>query len=77
MIDHCEEPTLTEKAPMNEGPVATLLGLRGWPGAAETVMVERDMLLAELTGGKRAHRARLDRGLGRRRPARPRRAGCA
>ena len=52
VIDHCEEPSLTEKAPMNEGPVATMLGLRGWPGAAETVMVERDVLLAELTGGK-------------------------
>jgi dihydroorotase len=52
VIDHCEEPSLTEKAPMNEGPVATLLGLRGWPGAAEAVMVERDVLLAELTGGK-------------------------
>jgi dihydroorotase len=52
VIDHCEEPSLTEKSPMNEGPVATLLGLRGWPGAAEAVMVERDVLLAELTGGK-------------------------
>jgi dihydroorotase len=52
VIDHCEEPSLTEKAPMNEGPVATMLGLRGWPGAAEAVMVERDVLLAELTGGK-------------------------
>jgi dihydroorotase len=52
VIDHCEEPSLTEKAPMNEGPVATLLGLRGWPAAAEAVMVERDVLLAELTGGK-------------------------
>jgi dihydroorotase len=52
VIDHCEEPSLTDKAPMNEGPVATLLGLRGWPGAAETIMVERDVLLAELTGGK-------------------------
>ena len=58
VIDHCEEPTLTEKAPMNEGPVATLLGLRGWPAAAETVMVERDIHLAELTGG-RVHIAHL------------------
>ena len=37
---------------MNEGPVATLLGLRGAPGAGEAIMVERDVLLAELTGGK-------------------------
>src|SRR5258708_36688129 len=37
---------------MNEGPVATMLGLRGAPGAGEAIMVERDVLLAELTGGK-------------------------
>ena len=36
---------------MNEGPVSTLLGLRGAPGAGEAIMVERDVLLAELTGG--------------------------
>jgi dihydroorotase len=52
LIDHCEEPTLAEKACMNEGPVATLLGLRGVPAAGEAIMVERDVLLAELTGGK-------------------------
>jgi dihydroorotase len=52
LIDHCEEPTLAEKACMNEGPVATLLGLCGAPSAGEAIMVERDVLLAELTGGK-------------------------
>jgi dihydroorotase len=52
VIDHCEEPTLSQGACMNEGPVATRLGLRGAPGVAEAVMVERDVLLAELTGGK-------------------------
>jgi len=52
VIDHCQEPTLTEKFAMHEGAVATLLGLRGYPSVAETVMVERDVLLAELTGGK-------------------------
>jgi dihydroorotase len=52
VIDHCEEPTLSEKACMNEGPVSTLLGLRGAPAAGEAIMVERDILLAELTGGK-------------------------
>ena len=52
LIDHCEEPTLAEKACMNEGPVATILGLRGAPAAGEAIMVERDVLLAELTGGK-------------------------
>jgi dihydroorotase len=52
IIDHCEEPTLSDKAPMNEGPVASLLGLRGAPWAAEAIMVERDVLLAELVGGR-------------------------
>ncbi|HEV8254948.1 MAG TPA: dihydroorotase [Vicinamibacteria bacterium] len=52
VIDHCEEPTLSQGASMNEGAVATMLGLRGAPAAAEAVMVERDVLLAELTGGK-------------------------
>jgi dihydroorotase len=52
VIDHCEEPTLSEKACMNEGPVSTALGLRGVPAAGEAIMVERDALLAELTGGR-------------------------
>jgi dihydroorotase len=52
VIDHCEDVTLSEKACMNEGPVSTLLGLRGAPAASEAMVVERDVLLAELTGGR-------------------------
>jgi len=52
IIDHCEEPTLAEGACMNEGSVSTILGLRGQPAAGETIMVERDVLLAELVGGR-------------------------
>jgi dihydroorotase len=52
VIDHCEEPTLAEGASMNESPVSTILGLRGNPAAGEAIMVERDVLLAELTHGK-------------------------
>ena len=58
VVDHCEEPALSERAAMNEGPVATLLGLRGAPAAAESIVVERDIQLAELTGG-RLHVAHL------------------
>jgi len=58
VIDHCEEPALSERAVMNEGPVATLLGLRGAPAAAEAIVVERDIQLAELTAG-RLHVAHL------------------
>jgi dihydroorotase len=52
VIDHCEDPTLFEKASMNEGTVSTLLGLRGTPAASEAMVVERDVLLAELTAGR-------------------------
>jgi dihydroorotase len=52
VIDHCEDKTLSEKACMNEGAVSTLLGLRGVPAAGEAMVVERDVLLAELTGGR-------------------------
>ena len=58
VVDHCEEPALAERAAMNEGPVATLLGLRGAPAVAESIVVERDVQLAELTGG-RLHVAHL------------------
>jgi len=49
---HCEDHHMTERAPMNEGPVATKLGLRGWPREAEDVIVARDLILAELTGAR-------------------------
>jgi dihydroorotase len=52
VIDHCEDPSLSENASMNEGTVATLLGLWGVPAAGEAMVVERDILLAELTRGK-------------------------
>jgi dihydroorotase len=37
---------------MHEGLVSTRLGLKGIPAAAEEIMVARDILLAELTGGQ-------------------------
>jgi dihydroorotase len=51
VIDHCEDPSLKGDGVAHEGPVATSLGLRGIPGAAESVMVERDISMAEVTGG--------------------------
>ena len=51
IADHCEEPTLAEGGAMHEGLVATRLGLKGIPAAAEEIMVARDILLAEHTGG--------------------------
>ena len=52
IIDHCEEPTLVDGGVMNEGCVSTALGLRGWPNAGEDIVVQRDILLAEDTGGR-------------------------
>lgn len=49
--EHCEDPTLAKTGVMHAGVVATRLGLRGIPGAAEEVMVARNVLLGELTGG--------------------------
>ena len=51
VADHCEEPTLAAGGVMHEGLVSTRLGLKGIPSAAEEIMVARDVLLAELTGG--------------------------
>jgi dihydroorotase len=52
IIHHLEEPTLAQNGVMNEGEVATRLGLPGIPREAETIMLERDVRLAELTGGR-------------------------
>ncbi|MGB5811321.1 MAG: dihydroorotase [Polyangiales bacterium] len=49
---HCEDHDLTEGAQMHEGARSTQLGLRGWPRAAEDIIVARDLILAELTGAR-------------------------
>ncbi|HKV70812.1 MAG TPA: dihydroorotase [Gemmatimonadales bacterium] len=51
VADHCEEPTLFAGGVMHEGLVSSRLGLKGIPAAAEEIMVARDLLLAELSGG--------------------------
>jgi dihydroorotase len=50
IIDHCEDPSLKGDGVAHEGFYASALGLRGIPGVAESLMVERDVSLAELTG---------------------------
>jgi dihydroorotase len=51
VADHCEDLTLAEGGAMHEGLISTRLGLKGIPSAAEEIMVARDIILAELTGG--------------------------
>jgi dihydroorotase len=58
IVCHEEDLELKGDGHMNEGTVATRLGIRGIPAAAESVMVRRDVELAELTGG-RVHLAHL------------------
>lgn len=51
IINHEEDLALSRPGHMNEGKISTKLGLDGTPGIAEEVMIARDILLAELTGG--------------------------
>ncbi len=61
VIDHCEDETLVAGGVVHEGPVSTRMGLAGWPGVAEDVMVQRNILLSEYTGGA-VHIAHLSTG---------------
>lgn len=51
IINHMEDLTLNPHGHMHEGAVATRLGVPGIPALAEEVMIARDLLLAEATGG--------------------------
>lgn len=50
VISHCENLDLAANGVVNEGAVATRMGLAGIPNAAESTMVMRDIALCELTG---------------------------
>src|SRR5579871_6722469 len=52
VLSHCEDLELTRGAVMNEGFESMRLGLRGYPAAAEEIMVFREIALAELTGAR-------------------------
>ena len=58
IVHHTEDAHLTEGTVMNSGEVATRLGLPGVNKAAETIVLERDLRLVEITGG-RYHAAQL------------------
>ena len=52
IVHHTEDPNLVGEGVMNEGEFAARLGLSGAPKAAEIVMLERDVRLAALAGGR-------------------------
>jgi len=51
VLEHCEDLSLKGEGVAHEGYHASLLGLRGIPGLAESIMAQRDIALAEFTGG--------------------------
>jgi dihydroorotase len=58
IVHHTEDPFLSDGGVMNSGEVATRLGLPGVNKLAETIVLERDVRLVEMTGG-RYHAAQL------------------
>ncbi|HEY1838556.1 MAG TPA: dihydroorotase [Rhizomicrobium sp.] len=52
VVGHAEDPELSSGAAMNEGEYATRLGIPSAPAMAETIIVERDIRLVELTGAR-------------------------
>jgi dihydroorotase len=52
IVHHTEDPDLVADGVMNEGEFASRLGLLGAPKTAETIMLERDLRLVMLTGGR-------------------------
>ncbi|GAB1715882.1 MAG: dihydroorotase [Nitrobacter sp.] len=58
IVHHTEDAHLVGEGVMNEGEFSARLGLMGIPAAAEAIVLERDMRLVALTGG-RYHAASL------------------
>lgn len=52
VVHHIEDADLVGDGVMNEGEIATRLGLVGIPAAAETIMLDRDLRLVRLSGGR-------------------------
>ena len=52
IAQHAQDPRLTEGSQMNEGLIASTLGLKGWPAVAEESIIARDILLANMVGAK-------------------------
>ena len=61
IVQHPEEPTLSGAGVMNAGELANRLGLPGMPAESEAVLAQRDIRLAEMTGG-RLHLAHVTTG---------------
>ncbi|MDR3326038.1 MAG: dihydroorotase [Rhodospirillaceae bacterium] len=63
ILQHPEDPNLSENGVMNEGKMSNRLGLTGIPTIAEAIILERDIRLLSITGGK-YHASHLSTSLG-------------
>lgn len=52
IVQHAEEPNLSAGGVMQSGELSTRLGLPGIPREAETIMLDRDLALVKMTGGR-------------------------
>jgi dihydroorotase len=50
IMDHCQDYALTENAVINEGSTSLQLGVKGWPNAAEDIIVSRNIILSHYSG---------------------------
>ena len=51
-LSHCQDEDLVGEGQVNEGVVSTRLGLLGWPAEGEELQIQRDIMIARLTGAK-------------------------
>ena len=51
VLAHCEDVTMAAGGAMNEGYNSTKLGIRGIPKATEEIAIDRNIRIAEMTGG--------------------------
>lgn len=50
VMDHCQDYAMTRGAVMNEGSWSLRLGLKGWPSAAEEIVIARNIIISQYTG---------------------------
>lgn len=50
IMDHCQDAAMTRGSVMNEGEWSLRLGMKGWPAAAEDIVIARNVILSQYTG---------------------------